>query len=757
MKKYAYIIALFFLISHSVLLGQTITVISSNDKHPLPHARIEIAIQNKVYNFLSDIQGNIEIGSAYQNLYCKLTISYPDFNTITIPNIRITKDTTFTLSPTINEYEEVVVTAQYKAQLIENAVHNIAVIDRKQIESMAAQNVIEAINNQLNIHISEDNILGANIQLQGIGGENVKILIDGIPVTGRQNGNIDLAQIPIENIERIEIVEGPLSVNYGTDALAGTINIITKQNQKNTWEITSNNYSESSGKLNNSLSIGGKFKNHQIILNGGRHFFDGWDPSHKIFDYRNPIADSSRVLLWKPKTQLFGGLNYQFRGTHASLVFNGQYLDEKIINRGYPRPPYFETAFDDYYQTQRINQSLDYQYYFKHNHTLSLTAGYSGYFRKKNTKIRDLTTIDDVITSNPDDQDTSTYHSIMLRGRYIQAKDDKKFNYEVGFEILQEYAFGKKILHKHKNIGDYALYTSAEYSPLPSLTFRPGIRYSYNTQYKAPLTPSMNIKWTFFNKDKHDLALRFSYARGFRAPSIKELFYTFVDANHNIIGNKDLKAESSDNFNLSFHENQRIADVVIKNKLSVFYNIIYNQIALAQKSVNEYSYFNINRFTTTGFQFESSILYKGLSAGLGFGYIGRYHKIVSDKTFLNNQFLFSPSINSQIQYNWEKIGLQFALFYRYIGELPQIFGDENGNYTLSIIKDYHLADFKISKYIWNKRLTISVGVKNIFNVINVSGSEGSAISAHSSGGSGQTTIGMGRTYNLGIILKLYSK
>src|SRR5690242_6859536 len=96
---------------------------------------------------------------------------------------------------------------------------------------MAAQNLKEALSYELNIHLMEDNILGSGLQIQGIGGENVKILIDGMPITGRQNGNIDLSQILMDNVERIEIVEGPLSVSYGTDALAGTINIITKKNQ----------------------------------------------------------------------------------------------------------------------------------------------------------------------------------------------------------------------------------------------------------------------------------------------------------------------------------------------------------------------------------------------------------------------------------------------------------------------------------------------------------------------------------------------
>src|SRR5690554_6960311 len=77
---------------------------------------------------------------------------------------------------------------------------------------------------------------------------------DGIrdaDVTGVQTYALPIS---LESIERIEIVEGPLSVSYGTDALAGTINIITKKNQARRFEVNSNNYFESSGKVNNTRS-----------------------------------------------------------------------------------------------------------------------------------------------------------------------------------------------------------------------------------------------------------------------------------------------------------------------------------------------------------------------------------------------------------------------------------------------------------------------------------------------------------------------
>ena len=70
------------------------------------------------------------------------------------------------------------------------------------------------------------------MSMQGISGENVKILIDGVPVLGRLDGNIDLSKINLNDVDQIKVIEGPQSVSYGTNGMAGTINIIIKKDQK---------------------------------------------------------------------------------------------------------------------------------------------------------------------------------------------------------------------------------------------------------------------------------------------------------------------------------------------------------------------------------------------------------------------------------------------------------------------------------------------------------------------------------------------
>lgn len=735
--------------------GQTITVISLEDSQPLPGARIDIQLNGQTHHYSTQINGEFKVNETLIHKKLSMTISFASYETKRLENLVISKDTTIALASSVKEFEEVAITAQYKSQVVEKAVHNIKVIDRQKIEAMAAQDLKDVLTNELNVRLGEDNILGSSMQLQGIGGENVKILVDGVPFNGRLNGNIDLSQIPLESIERIEIVEGPLSVSYGTDALAGTINIITKKNQARRFEVNSNNYFESSGKVNNTVSLGWQLKKHQIRLEGGRHFFDGWDPSHKAFHFDpHPIADSSRVMQWNPKEQVFGGMNYRYNRKNTLFNYSGQLFNENIINRGMPRPPYQQTAYDDYYKTTRINQRANFQYRFKNNYRLSFIAAYNGYFRQKNTQIRDLTEISDVISGNPNDHDTSSYHSFIARGRFIQTKVNSKINYEIGYDILYEIANGERILDQQQSIGDYALYATAEYSPFKSLIIRPGIRYGYNSEYKSPVTPSINIKYDFFEREKQQMSLRASYARGFRSPSIKELHYVFVDINHNIVGNPNLEAEYANHFNLSIHQNVRLKKLKLKNKVVLFYNDIHQLITLAQSSATEYSYFNLDRYTTTGLQVESNINYKDITTGIGLGYIGRYNDLKADDSKSIN-FLFSPEVKFNFQYNWKKAGIQTAVFYKYTGVLPNIRTNEEGEMYETQIDDYHMTDLTISKFVWNKRLKFTAGVKNLFDVTSITGSA-SGEGAHAVS-SGSVSIGMGRVYHLGIRLQLNSK
>lgn len=726
-------------------VGQIKINVVDEDSYPIPSVHVTVFTKSgkQVAMQLTDKQGQLLISKddLKGNEELDAKVSFIGFKTI-YRSVKQGGDYKVILKEDNVLLNQVVVTAQYSANSPDKAVHKIEIIDRKKIDAMGAVTLQDALSNSMGIRIEQDNILGSGMSLQGVSGQNVKILIDGVPVIGRLNGNIDLSQINLDNIERIEIVKGPLSVNYGTNALAGAINLITKTNKKGQVSVGATSYYESIGKFNFTGKVGFNKKNNDVLITGGRNYFDGWNDGDLQFRNPEPIADSTRFKTWKPKEQMFGGIQLGKTIKNVKIKYKGDIFDEMIWNRGYPRAPYQESAFDDEYHTSRIDNALFFNRKGKQS-TINLLASVNHFERIKNTYYTDLTTLDRLLTENSGDQDTSVFNQFLSRGSYTSQKDSAKLNYQLGYEINIEQAEGIRIEDGTQQQGDYAVFASSEFSH-KNYIFRPGIRYAYNTSYETPLLPSLNIK---YGKDKY--SIRASYARGFRAPSLKELYFNFVDINHNIVGSNDLNAETSSNYSLTMAYNILHDNLIFKSEIGGFYNSIKDQISLAQTEGTQYTYVNIGEFQSVGGQADFQVGFYHFKANIGGSYIGRSNSVDSEEA---PQFSFSPELRSSLFYELKKQALTFALFYKYQGKLPNVIQNTDGEIQTNFVSAYHTSDFTLSKKIFKKQIDLSLGVKNIFNVKSVTSSTSSG-GAHSSGGA-TIPVGMGRTYFAAVKLNL---
>lgn len=736
--------------------SQSIMVINEDTKLPVAYSFVSIkaAVNGKVQQFQTDDLGQINLYEAALSDSNTYTVDvksigyYPYFKKLNGAKLKALG--AIVLKPNSLKLNEVVVTGQYEPTLAEKSVQKIKVIDAKKIEAMGAANLKDVLLNEMNIRITQDNVLGAGMQLDCIGGENVKILLDGVPVIGRMNGNIDLSQINVNNVERIEIVEGPMSVQYGTNALAGTINLITKKIFKNKYGLSISPYYESIGTYNVSATADASFKKSSLSVSGGRNFFDGWNPGDQPFTYeKEHMADTTRYQQWKSKEQYFASLSYTYSFKRLNLGYSSSYFKEKILNRGMPRAPYYETAFDDHYYTTRFDNSISLAGKLSGNWNVNSNNAYNYYNRTKNTFYRDLTTLAQVITENPSDQDTTAFSLLMSRTSFSRTKDSAMFNFEFGYDINYESALGKRIENKIQYMGDFALFATTEFRPVRQLIIKPGLRYTYNTTYRSPLVPSVNLKYELNDKN----AIRANYGRGFRAPALKELYFYFVDINHNITGNLSLEAEQSNNFSLSFSSKAEIKSATLRSDIAIYYNDIKNLITLAQVNSVEYSYVNVGRFKTMGAGINENLDIKNFRINIGYAYSGRYNELSETKEV--QPFSYSSELNASSGYYFEKIKTTLSLFYKYNGRLPGYALNENDEVIQTYLSDYHLFDLSISKTLFSERLVIALGCKNIFDVKNLQANYASA-GAHSSSAS-SVAFGTGRNYFIKLTFKLWKE
>lgn len=121
-----------------------------------------------------------------------------------------------------------VVTASRAVQRLEESPIAVEVINRAEIENTGARDAAELLEARPGVQITRDH-RGAALHVQGLGPEYVLVLVDGERVTGRTGGAIDLSRLSSEDLEQVEIVKGPSSVLYGTDAVAGTVHFIRRR------------------------------------------------------------------------------------------------------------------------------------------------------------------------------------------------------------------------------------------------------------------------------------------------------------------------------------------------------------------------------------------------------------------------------------------------------------------------------------------------------------------------------------------------
>lgn len=701
MKKFlVYTILLIAYNNYSFSEEKEFIIKCKNDNIPIIGTIITF---NKNKPFFSDKNGLVKIPLINNTLY---TIMAHGYKTIKIDYNELKNLDIILLSPDIFNLEQVVLTSYSDPQKIDKSIYNIKLINSDYLENLGANTLNDALRFQANTQITQDGILGSKISMQGMSGEHIKILIDGVPLIGRENGNIDLSQIDISNIEHIEIIEGPLSVMYGSNALGGTINIITKKDTIKNFSSYANAYYESVGQYNGKISGSTKFNNHYISADIGTNIFTGFDTDN-----------STRSVLFNPKKQYFINSNYTYKKNSFNFELGGNITRDNLTILGNFLDLYKNYANDINFITDRAILYNKVNFNLNEIHSFFNQISYSGYSRKKNTYYKDLINNNETKTRNKDDHDTTVFNNInariILESKYnsLELQNGIDYNFDNG---KGERIIGQKIMNDVAYWGNY-LYKFSE-----NFKVQPSIRITYNDNFSAPILYSFSAYWN----DDDNYKIKFSTAKGFRTPSLKERYLNFVDANHKIFGNENLKPEHSYHFSSQFNYKRLLFDNMgITFDVSVFYNNLKDIIELSLKQnldgtyTDSYTYNNIgNKITYGGNIFISSQKHKKYQAKIGIDFLNIGYRITND--FLSdNNFNFMAMFSYSLPYIETNINLD----YKYNGKMILILSSGN---TLSKgeREEYNMLNISLSRSFFNNLINLNIGLKNIFDVINLTSS-----------------------------------
>ncbi len=506
------------------------------------------------------------------------------------------------------EAGKIVVTGTKTEEDIEKSVLKTMVITKKEIENLGASTVMEVFESLpgMIIYVHGHSL----VELQGLSGKYVKVLINGIPVTGKSHGGTPLETLPVSEIERIEIVKGATSSLYGSDALGGVINIITKKSteEKVLLGITMDQRYYDTEELYGEATVYHKNQSADIRItagyandNGNKIRTKGFMGERYLYqipykDFQNIRGDIAFYMLKNTKIGLGGGYSVDDKISSINSSLGAFSIDKKYDGAVDVKHNLSDYLSLDLYASYRRFEH-DYQQY---------NTDFNSYLPKTKS------IYDDIEGEVKAIYDVCLSHSLLL-----------------GANILQERLDDDDIGGKKDRTG-YAVFAQDKFNlnGKDKLYVVPGLRYTYHETFGNDFSPKVSIRYNLFKT----LTLRASYGQGYKTPTFKNNYYTTIHPGSDkflITGNKDLDPEKSHSANFSV-DYMPIKAFNIDG--TFFYNKIYNLIGgefidrtgsyQGFQYSRVYQYVNKDEAYTTGAEFKvKGEVLKSLQYGIGYTYL----------------------------------------------------------------------------------------------------------------------------------------
>jgi len=497
--------------------------------------------------------------------------------------------------------EEVVITGTGTQHLLKDAPVQTEVISRKMLDSYGGKSIEEILSGLTASFAFSEGDMGSQMQLGGLGNAYILILIDGKRIHGDVGGENDLGLIDPHNIERIEIVKGAQSALYGSDAMAGVINIITKKHTEagiyadNTTRYGTHNDLRQHNTLAFNIGKFGSQTNFQLQRN------DGWQNTAEEFAEATVLTDSKNKTVNKFRNwQLAERLT--FKPTNAlELYAEGSYYKKNILRPRNGRHPSCDVyTYDLRYNnasaavggkwflsdaalgTQRNYITLDADWN-KHAYYYDYTARTYEYVLLKGEEYGDL--------------DGEWYSVPMFPGQSKLQSDQQRAMAQLKgiFYLPGENTLNAGVEHRYDYLNapdrtatgtasDWtsALYVQDEFNRLRWLNLTAGLRLVENRNFGLRLTPKVSAMLA-----AGDFRFRLGWSQGFKTPTVKELHYRYLHVMGSStffnIGNVNLSPQTSNYYSA----NAEYRGSKVTASVTGYVNKLDNMIALVNVPVGE--------------------------------------------------------------------------------------------------------------------------------------------------------------------------
>ena len=616
----------------------------------------------------------------------------------------------------------IVVTGSGHHQRLKSTATPVHVLSSREIAEQGITTFDAAIQRMMPQVSMAPNSMGTFLRMNGLGNKYVLILVNGQKLSGDISNNVDLNRINMARVKRIEVLDGAASSLYGSDAIAGVINIITDQPTQNLFNIASD--TRVSGK--------GQFTEN-VTLDIFSHGFGSYTSfAHDRADsYRNndfELVKGSETETQQTVAPFFTGYRSNVVGQKFTFSPNGRVALNAGVN-------YSDKMTDRPDTRPDVTGGLDYEMHYR---GLRWNVGGILKFSSRNSLQADFT-IDRFRYGKEYDVATKDYEV----GDYVQSKKQRSMEGEVkailGFTTNSTTIVGAdwrndKLNASSGNI-DKDVYTMAAYAQheakfLGNFTATVGLRLTHHETFGQHLTPKAMLMYAPGN-----FRLRATYSAGFRAPGLDELYYHYFSVNRGkaqiSFGNQALSPEKSNYFSLNAEYRtqflavsitgyvNRINDMVVKNNVAVddagltklrteFPEMTDDQAA----KLEHYAlYQNSDKGDVKGMQANvSANLFRGFNLSLNYAYTHARTKSGEEWRVLERSIRHAAVIAANYHHVWGKYGLNVNLNGRLQSKTYYPNYEDAPGYGVWNIHTTHSFD----GLGW-ATLEPSVGVENIFD------------------------------------------
>ncbi|WP_321491669.1 TonB-dependent receptor domain-containing protein [uncultured Desulfobacter sp.] len=584
-----------------------------------------------------------------------------------------------------SKIEEMVVTATMTEKIIKDAPGSVEIITEQDILEMNAGTVAQALEEATGLLMTTETGRMMRPSIRGTGNKHTLVLIDGRRIASGLKDLTGLEQIPVDMIDHIEVVRGPVSALYGSDAIGGVVNIITKKTSKKLTVGATAKYGQSTygdgEEAAGSAYVGASMGRFGFLLAGGYQGKDGYDMDGVTPDDGDDISMKSAG----------GRFSYELNENHDLLAgfeavdrnFNGL---RDLVNLDRERDT------DD----RRVNCFLEYDGKIASESSLMLRANHSWH--------------DNEITIDPEtpeiagsigDESNAERTLDQMEGRF-SSRILKKHLLTMGTEYLKERREDDTSLDDY--VETYSIYAQDEYQIFDPLYLALSARWDNYSDFGSQWTPRLSMTYAILQ----NLRLKGAWGMGYRAPGFLELYIPTYMKQGKVIyePNAGLDPESSQSYEIGIqgeYKNFQAELTCFKTDIEdLIEAVYYSSTGSGSKKKDYYQYQNIAEASIWGVEFECS-----LKLPAGFTLSGNLAYLDTEDETTGEELEGRPDYKGSVKlaYEYLPVKLRANIRVTYVGE--RYYADEDAD-SMTIVDAY------VSKDI-SDNFQLFVGVNNLFN------------------------------------------